>query len=52
MYAIQQPANLRSNEMTGAARPVSPRAALGIWAVASFGGWVIVAGLLRAVGIL
>ncbi|MEQ9639080.1 MAG: hypothetical protein RIM84_03580 [Alphaproteobacteria bacterium] len=32
------------------ARPVSTRAALGIWAVASVGGWLAVAGLLRVFG--
>jgi hypothetical protein len=52
MYAMQQPATIRNHEISGAQRPVSTRAAFGIWAMASVGGWLVIAGLLRALGIL
>ena len=48
MYAIQHHANLHRH----GARPVSTRAAFGIWAAASVGGWLIVAAVLRVIGVL
>lgn len=52
MHAIRQPASFRTREMARATRPVSTRAAFGIWAAASLGGWLVIAGLLRALGVV
>ena len=51
MYASTDQMSTTYSTPTRPARPVSTRAAFGIWAAASVGGWLAVAGVLQALGV-
>jgi hypothetical protein len=52
MFAVTKNDAFSSRASRPSVRQYTPRAALGFWFAASVGGWLLIGGVLHAVGIL